>query len=137
MLYSHHASIVGVWCRDWNISVPDKIDVLNGSCVSINCIFDIPQLYDIDLTDTAGGVWFKTLNGIKTLVFNSSKPTLSPFKGNITGRLKDKDCTTIFYNATLNHKGTYNFRIEGKNSLKYVFGQKSVSIDVIGKCKLY
>lgn len=133
VLTSHHACVVGVWCRDWNISVPDQIDVLNRSCVTINCRFEIPELYDPDLTDTAGGVWYKTLNGIKTLVFNSSKPTLSLFKGNITGQLKDKDCTTIFYNATANHKGIYNFRIEGKNTLKYGFTQKLVSINVTGE----
>ncbi|KAI7791696.1 putative B-cell receptor CD22 [Triplophysa rosa] len=120
-----------VWCRNWNISLPDKIEALNGSCVSINCRFDIPELYDLHLTDTAGGVWYKTVNAIKTLVFNSSRPTLSLFKGNITGKLRDKDCTTIFFNSTSNHRGIYNFRIEGKNTLKYVFGQKSVSIDVI------
>lgn len=135
-LTAHHACIIGVWCNDWNIIVPDKIEALEGSCVSINCRFDIPDRYDLSLTDPAVGVWYKTWNGIKTLVFSSSRPTLSLIKGNITGTLIYRDCTTIFFNPTLNDRGIYNFRIEC-NALKYTFTQKLVSIDVIRECKLF
>ncbi|XP_073670097.1 Schwann cell myelin protein-like [Paramisgurnus dabryanus] len=121
----------GVWCRDWSISLPEKIEALSGSCVTINCRFDIKSEYDNDLTDSAAGVWSKDGHqNNNNIVFNSSNSNLS-LKGNITGKLKNKDCTTIFYNFTSNHTGAFFFRIEGNGELKYTYTQKSVSIDVI------
>ncbi|XP_065124599.1 uncharacterized protein [Paramisgurnus dabryanus] len=116
----------GVWCGDWSISLPEKIEALSGSCVTINCTFTIDNTYDKDLTDSAAGVWSKD----NTIVFNSSNSNLF-FKGNITGKLKNKNCTTIFYNVTSNDKGKFYFRIEGNGGLKYTYTQKSVSINVI------
>ncbi|XP_073729707.1 sialic acid-binding Ig-like lectin 14 [Misgurnus anguillicaudatus] len=120
-----------VWCGDWNIRLPDKIEALSGSCVTINCRFDIKSEYDKYLTDSAAGVWSKVGHqNNNNIVFNSKSNSDLHLKGNITGKLKDKDCTTIFHKITSNYKGTFNFRIE-TDGLKYTFGQKSVSIDVI------
>ncbi|XP_073672007.1 Schwann cell myelin protein-like [Paramisgurnus dabryanus] len=114
------------WCREWIISLPEKIEALSGSCVTINCRFNIKREYDKDLTDSAAGVWSKD----KSIVFNSSNSNLS-FKGEITGKLKDKNCTTIFYKVTSDHNGKFFFRIEGNGGLKWIYKQKSVSINVI------
>nr|XP_055046292.1 vascular cell adhesion protein 1-like [Misgurnus anguillicaudatus] len=120
-----------VWCGNWNISLPDKIEALNGSCVTINCTFTINNIYDNDLTDSAAGVWSKVGHqNNNNIVFNSNSNSDLHLKGNITGKLKDKDCTTIFHKITSNYKGTFNFRIE-TDGMKYTFGQKSVFIDVI------
>ncbi|XP_073672271.1 sialic acid-binding Ig-like lectin 13 [Paramisgurnus dabryanus] len=119
----------GVWCQNWPINLPDKIEALSGSCVTINCTFTIENKYDKDLTDSAAGVWYKTdTKDDNNIVFRSGSSNL-PFKGNITGKLKDKDCTTIFYDATSNHKGRFFFRIE--DGLKWTYTHKSVFIDVI------
>ncbi|XP_073671369.1 myelin-associated glycoprotein-like [Paramisgurnus dabryanus] len=121
----------GVCCGDWSISLPEKIEALSGSCVTINCTFDINNKYDKDLTDSAAGVWSKDEHQYNNnIVFNSSNSNF-PFKGEITGKLKNKNCTTIFYNVTPNHKGTLYFRIEGNGGLKYTYTQQSVLIDVI------
>nr|XP_055046293.1 Schwann cell myelin protein-like [Misgurnus anguillicaudatus] len=120
----------GVWCGDWPISLPEKIEALSGSCVIINCRFEIDNKYDKGLTDSAVGVWLKDGTKDNNIVFNSTDSKLS-FKGEITGKLKDKDCTTIFYNVTSNHKGKFNFKFEGNGPLKYIYNQKSVSINVI------
>ncbi|XP_073731083.1 sialic acid-binding Ig-like lectin 5 [Misgurnus anguillicaudatus] len=83
-----------------------------------------------DLTDRAAGVWIKDEKDQNNIVFNSSNSNFS-FKGKITGKLKDKNCTTIFNRVTSNHKGRLYFRIEGNGGLKWTYTQKSVSIDVI------
>nr|XP_055046770.1 Schwann cell myelin protein-like [Misgurnus anguillicaudatus] len=120
----------GVWCENWPISLPEKIEALSGSCVIINCTFDIDIPYDKYLNNSAG-VWYKDRhNFLNNVVFNSSRPSLY-FKGEITGKLKSKDCTTIFYNVTSNHSDKFIFRIEGNGPLKYIYKQKSVSINVI------
>nr|XP_055046294.1 vascular cell adhesion protein 1-like [Misgurnus anguillicaudatus] len=87
---SHSRVSLGVWCGDWNISLPEKIEALNGSCVTINCRFDINNIYDKYLTDSAAGVWSKDGHQNNNIVFNSSNSKLS-FKGEITGKLKDKE----------------------------------------------
>ncbi|XP_057179831.1 sialic acid-binding Ig-like lectin 12 isoform X2 [Triplophysa rosa] len=119
----------GVWCRDWNISLPEKIEALTGSCVTINCTFDINNTYDLDLNDTAVGIWFKNNHDASgTIMYNSS---ISNNLGKITGNLKDKDCTTDFYNVSSNHSAKFFFRIEGKGKLRWTYAQKYVSIHVI------
>nr|XP_055046289.1 B-cell receptor CD22-like [Misgurnus anguillicaudatus] len=119
-----------VWCEDWPISLPEKIEALSGSCVTINCTFTIDNTYDNDLTDSAVGIWLKNGDNKENAVFHSTNSKLS-FKGEMTGKLKHKDCTTIFYNVTSNHNGRFQFRLEGNGPLKYVYQQKSVFIDVI------
>nr|XP_055046286.1 sialic acid-binding Ig-like lectin 13 [Misgurnus anguillicaudatus] len=119
----------GVWCGDWNISLPEKIEALSGSCVTINCTFTIDNTYDKDLTDSAAGMWYKDGHKDNNIVFNSSN-SKHRFKGEITGKLKDKNCTTIFNNVTSDYKGKFYFRIEINGGLKYNYHQKSVSINV-------
>ncbi|XP_073669975.1 myelin-associated glycoprotein-like [Paramisgurnus dabryanus] len=121
----------GVWCGDWNISLPEKIEALSGSCVTINCTFTINNKYDKDLTDSAVGMWIKNGTDYSTnVVFHSNRTNLY-FKGEIIGKLKRKNCTTIFYNVTPNHSGQFFFRIEGNDVLKMTYSQKSALINVI------
>ncbi|XP_016116897.1 sialic acid-binding Ig-like lectin 7 [Sinocyclocheilus grahami] len=122
-----------VCCRDFNISLPQKIEALNGSCVIIKCRFEIQDQYDKDLTERATGQWFKNGTDMnKNLVFNSSTSSHnSLMKGNITGKLKDKNCTTVFHDLRSNHIGQYYFMIEGEGGLKWTYTKTSVSIHVI------
>uniref|UniRef100_A0A8C2GBL8 Ig-like domain-containing protein n=1 Tax=Cyprinus carpio TaxID=7962 RepID=A0A8C2GBL8_CYPCA len=123
----------GVCCRDFNITLPQKIEALSGSCVIIKCRFEIQEQYDKNHTERATGQWFKDgTDVIKHLVFNSSTSSQKSFmKGNITGKLKDKDCTTVFHDLRSNHSGQYYFRIEGEGGLKWNYKETSVSIHVI------
>uniref|UniRef100_A0A8C1MDK9 Ig-like domain-containing protein n=1 Tax=Cyprinus carpio TaxID=7962 RepID=A0A8C1MDK9_CYPCA len=123
----------GVCCRDFNITLPQKIEALNGSCVIIKCRFEIQKQYDKDLTERATGLWLKDgINVNNNLVFNSSTSSQNSFmKGNITGKLKDKDCTTVFHELRSYHSGQYYFRIEGEGELTWTYKETSVSIHVV------
>ncbi|XP_026087736.1 Schwann cell myelin protein-like [Carassius auratus] len=123
----------GVCCGDFNIYLPEKIKALSGSCVIIKCRFEIKEEFDKDLTERATGVWFKDgTEANKNVVFNSRTSSRNfLIRGNITGKLKDKDCTTVFYDLRSNHKGQYFFRIEGEGKLKETYRQANVSINVI------
>uniref|UniRef100_A0A8C1MEP2 Ig-like domain-containing protein n=1 Tax=Cyprinus carpio TaxID=7962 RepID=A0A8C1MEP2_CYPCA len=123
----------GVWCRYFSISLPQNIQALSGSCVIIKCRFEIREKYDKDLTERATGLWFKDGTDLNNnLVFNSSTSSQNSFmKGNITGKLKDKDCTTVFHELRSDHSGQYYFRIEGEGELKWTYSETSVSIHVI------
>uniref|UniRef100_A0A8C1XQZ8 Ig-like domain-containing protein n=1 Tax=Cyprinus carpio TaxID=7962 RepID=A0A8C1XQZ8_CYPCA len=115
--------------------LPIKIKALRGSCVIINCRFEINKQYNTDLTERAKGVWLKDGTDVnRNVVFNSNTSSQNFFiRGNITGKLKDKDCTTVFYDLRSNHSGRYYFRIETEGQLKETFKQASVSIDVFGE----
>ncbi len=135
LVFEHfcHVCVVGVCCREFSIRLPEKIEALSGSCVIINCRFDIEKKYDTDLTERATGMWFKYgIDVNSNVVFNSRDPTSNPFTGKITGNLHEKNCTTIFYNARSNHNGKYYFRIETGGNLKYTYKQTS-TINVIGE----
>uniref|UniRef100_A0A8C0YCD7 Ig-like domain-containing protein n=1 Tax=Cyprinus carpio carpio TaxID=630221 RepID=A0A8C0YCD7_CYPCA len=123
----------GVCCRDFNITLPQKIEALNGSCVIIKCRFEIREIFDKDLTERATGLWLKDgINVNNNLVFNSSTSSQKSFmKGNITGKLKDKDCTTVFHDFRSDHSGQYYFRIEGEGELKWTYTETSASIHVV------
>ncbi len=125
----------GVCCREFSISLPEKIEALSGSCVIINCRIEIEDKYNQYLTESAAtGMWLKDGTDVNSnVVFNSRDPTSNPFTGKITGNLHEKNCTTIFYNARSNHNGKYYFRIETDGNLKYTYKQTFSTINVIGE----
>ncbi|XP_073803284.1 sialic acid-binding Ig-like lectin 7 isoform X2 [Danio rerio] len=116
----------GVCCKDFNISLPEKIQALSGSCVIIKCRFEINETYDKDLTESnATGFWLKNSHE----VFNSRDPKPNNFEGKMSGKLHEKNCTTIFYNVSSQHNGTYLFSIEsGKLKYKYIFKTSSINV---------
>uniref|UniRef100_A0A8C2B8L1 Ig-like domain-containing protein n=1 Tax=Cyprinus carpio TaxID=7962 RepID=A0A8C2B8L1_CYPCA len=120
----------GVCCRDFSISLPQNIQALSGSCVTIKCRFEIQEQYDKNLTESAAiGLWFKDGDKMNDhLVFHSTDPQPNCFNGKITGNLHEKNCTTIFYNVSSKHTGRYYFRIES-GDLKY-FYTMNTSINV-------
>ncbi|XP_073693893.1 sialic acid-binding Ig-like lectin 14 [Garra rufa] len=122
----------GVCCSDSKIFLPEKIEALSGSCVIINCRFEIKKEHDQYLTKIVTGVWMKEGPGMnKNLVFNSRASSQNTFiKGTITGKLENKNCTTVFYDLRSTHSGKYYFRIETEGKLKETFKERSVSINV-------
>ncbi|XP_059366465.1 interference hedgehog-like [Carassius carassius] len=68
----------------------------------------------------------------RNVVFTSSTSSQKLFmKEKITGKLKYKDCTTVFYDLRSNCRGQYFFRIESEGGLKQTYKYANVSIDVI------
>uniref|UniRef100_A0A8C1XL73 Ig-like domain-containing protein n=1 Tax=Cyprinus carpio TaxID=7962 RepID=A0A8C1XL73_CYPCA len=111
--------LVGVCCRGFSVSLPEKIEALSGSCLIIKCTFEIEKKYDQYLNESAAtGMWLKDGTEEDThQVFNSGDPKPNHFNGKITGKLHKKDCTTVFYNVSSKHNGKYYLRITSAMSL--------------------
>ncbi|XP_017210802.1 sialic acid-binding Ig-like lectin 14 [Danio rerio] len=121
----------GVYCRDYDIFLPEKIEALSGSCVIIECRFEIVPEMDKYLTEeNAVGFWF---NGKKE-VFHSKHHKADHFEGTMSEKLHEKNCTTVFYNVGSDHNNKFYFRIESTVNgigLKYSYNKKLSTINVV------
>uniref|UniRef100_A0A669EFJ4 Ig-like domain-containing protein n=1 Tax=Oreochromis niloticus TaxID=8128 RepID=A0A669EFJ4_ORENI len=114
----------GALCEKWAIKMPQNINVLRGSCVTIPCSFDVENEHENNLHDTCKAYW------IDSLRFTSENAKLKPTK-DMTGDLTKKDCTTTFNNTRLLQSTKYYFRLDCDNDVKFTFTQAGVDISLI------
>ncbi|XP_015251765.1 PREDICTED: sialic acid-binding Ig-like lectin 13 [Cyprinodon variegatus] len=101
---------------DLRITTPKKIEALSGSCLEIPCIYDTEHT-SYDSSRTIYGVWMKGgHNFVKhpnIVIFNSSG-SVNNYSLNITGNLREKNCTTLFPDVKTSYTDEYFFRIENE-----------------------
>ncbi|XP_027860388.1 sialic acid-binding Ig-like lectin 13 [Xiphophorus couchianus] len=107
-----------VYCGVYNpalrITTPNNMQALIGSCLQIPCTYNTENP-TYDRGKTIYGVWMKggviLLSSPSFVIFNSSG-SINTYSLNITGNLKEKNCTTLFPNLTTSHTDIYFFRVE-------------------------
>nr|XP_046254506.1 myelin-associated glycoprotein-like isoform X2 [Scatophagus argus] len=112
-----------VMCGDptEKVIMPQAIEALRGSCVTIPCSFEVRREFDAYLDQTCKALWKNEAN---TVVFNSSNPQSSTIKGNFTGNLTNKDCTTTLNNMQPEYNNKYHLRVECDKTLKHNMNEK-------------
>ncbi|XP_030014375.1 B-cell receptor CD22-like isoform X4 [Sphaeramia orbicularis] len=114
----------GVLSADFQIFLPETIEAVAGSCVTIPCSFEIQDKYEKYLNDTCVAIWRKGNN------WSSAQDVTSRFIIKATtGDLKNKICTSTMNNIQIADGGSYFFRVQCNNALKYTF-YSSVNINV-------
>ncbi|XP_038143590.1 sialic acid-binding Ig-like lectin 14 [Cyprinodon tularosa] len=98
------------------ITTPKKIEALSGSCLEIPCIYDTEDT-SYNSSRTIYGVWMKGgtkfVSDPKIVIFNSSG-SVNTYSLNITGNLREKNCTTLFPDVKTSYADRYFFRIENE-----------------------
>ncbi|XP_036931674.1 sialic acid-binding Ig-like lectin 12 isoform X2 [Acanthopagrus latus] len=108
--------------------MPQTIEVLSGSCVTIPCSFDVEDTYKSNVDETCRAVW---KNDQGTVVFNSRNPqTTGHLTGHLTGKLTNRDCTTTLNNMRPENSMKYFFGLECDNGLEYDFKTRQMDISV-------
>ncbi|XP_014909145.1 uncharacterized protein LOC106960513 isoform X2 [Poecilia latipinna] len=117
--FSTRANIQCPECDKFEISLPQTVQAMNGSCVTIPCSFEMQREHEKNLHGECRALWLYT---------DSRDPRLTDTNP-VTGNLTEKNCTTTFYNVQPNHSNVYYFRLDCKTT-KYTFKEASVKIDV-------
>ncbi|XP_037642061.1 B-cell receptor CD22-like isoform X2 [Sebastes umbrosus] len=120
------ADISCALCGEFKALMPQTIEVLSGSCVTIPCSFDVTAQYESNLDSTCKAVWKKDRS---TVVFDSGNSQQTTIKGELKGDLTRKDCTTTLNNMQPSYTNNYFFKVECNNNLKNDFLQQ-ISISV-------
>uniref|UniRef100_A0A8C6TFF8 Ig-like domain-containing protein n=1 Tax=Neogobius melanostomus TaxID=47308 RepID=A0A8C6TFF8_9GOBI len=90
------------------INTPSPMEALSGSCLNIPCTY---TRINIDPEISFKGIWYKTKSGAANVISVSGDSSKS-YPMNITGNLKNRDCTTMFHDLTQRYEDKYFFRIE-------------------------
>ncbi|XP_034561970.1 vascular cell adhesion protein 1-like isoform X2 [Notolabrus celidotus] len=97
-----------------HVSTPQEMEALSGSCLQIPCNFSAITEEELGQREIFG-VWIKNNPYFgrrpENVVYNSSG-TVKIYPMNITGNLRQKQCTTLFSHINSTHEDVYYFRID-------------------------
>ncbi|XP_017164291.1 sialic acid-binding Ig-like lectin 7 isoform X2 [Poecilia reticulata] len=96
-------------------TAPREIEALSGACLQIPCSFTVKPQHKFNPRRKTFGFWLKPgapiLNSPKNVVYNS-KQLKNKYDMNITGNLREKNCTTVFSKINSEQADKYYFRVE-------------------------
>ncbi|XP_008430604.1 sialic acid-binding Ig-like lectin 14 [Poecilia reticulata] len=114
--------------KDWHISVPSKIPVLQGSCVVIPCEYVYPKTSKIFKTWL--GYW-KRGNTVVASNFHNFKLTREfHHRTRIKGALESGNCTWQLNHVRKTDTGPFYFKIEIPQYKSFTFSNNKVTLDI-------
>lgn len=98
------------------ITAPKEMRALSGSCLQVPCEFRPSEGQAFDSSKPFLGIWIKEDSRVahgNNIVFNSSG-AVRPYPINITGDMRQKNCTTLFSSLITKYTNKYYFRVENE-----------------------
>ncbi|XP_055084044.1 sialoadhesin-like [Periophthalmus magnuspinnatus] len=108
-----------VHCEDFSVSLPQQLEAVRGSCLTIPCSFTVKDNFNEHLHSGCRAEW-RDANNDQTVKF--TRPT--------TGDLTQKNCTTTVYDITEQQGRGVRFRLDCDNPLRWTFKDKTLNIEV-------
>ncbi|KAI9999940.1 hypothetical protein NQD34_011783 [Periophthalmus magnuspinnatus] len=108
----------GAICEDFSVSLPQQLEAVRGSCLTIPCSFTVQDDHEINLNSGCRAVW------------RDATSTEVEFTRPVTEDLTQKNCTTTVYDITEQQGQQVYFRVECENALKWTFKDKNLHIKI-------
>ncbi|XP_076004543.1 B-cell receptor CD22-like [Genypterus blacodes] len=105
----------GISCQNWAVFMPRNVRGLDGSCVMIPCRFTLPSQLDSLLDDSCKAIWKSPGRQVFDSSLTGEETNSNIVQGHLRGNLREKDCTTIFYNLPFSHDEYYEFTLHCNN----------------------
>ncbi|KAI9542793.1 hypothetical protein NQZ68_016096 [Dissostichus eleginoides] len=107
--------VEGSCYQSLDITTPKQMEALSGSCLLIPCNFSAVPDVGFNSSREIFGVWIKKESAFaqkpNNVIFHSDG-TINRYPMNITGNLRQRNCTTLFSSLKKSHTDKYFFRIE-------------------------
>ncbi|XP_072317726.1 sialoadhesin-like [Eucyclogobius newberryi] len=107
-------------CEDFSVSLPEQMEALRGSCLTIPCSFTVRDDHEQNLNSECKAKWRDVSNPHQEVKF--TRPT--------TDDLSQKNCTTTVHDLTEQQSPAVYFRLECDNPLKWIFNDKKLNVKV-------
>uniref|UniRef100_A0A3P9H340 Ig-like domain-containing protein n=1 Tax=Oryzias latipes TaxID=8090 RepID=A0A3P9H340_ORYLA len=109
----HHRPL-SAWM--WSIRLPQTVEAVNGSCLTIPCSFEIKSEYEKHLNNECEAKWQNTTEVKENQRTNLKLTTTKDMMGDLT----KKNCTSTFKNINPKHSGQYYFRLDCANPMMII-----------------
>ncbi|XP_008430605.1 myelin-associated glycoprotein-like isoform X1 [Poecilia reticulata] len=114
--------------KDWHISVPSKIPVLQGSCVVIPCKYVYPKKAKTLMTWR--GYWKRGNTVVATNFPNVKLTDEFNHRSRIKGFLESGNCTWQLNHVRKTDTGPFYFKIEIPQYKSFTFSNNKVTLDI-------
>uniref|UniRef100_A0A3B3ILV2 Ig-like domain-containing protein n=1 Tax=Oryzias latipes TaxID=8090 RepID=A0A3B3ILV2_ORYLA len=108
------------------ISLPQTVEAVTGSCLTIPCSFEIESEYEKHLNKKCEAKWQSTTEVKENQRTNLKLTTTKDMMGDLT----KKNCTSTFKNMNPKHSDQYYFRLDCGQPLQYTYTHSPLTIVV-------
>uniref|UniRef100_A0A3P9L888 Ig-like domain-containing protein n=1 Tax=Oryzias latipes TaxID=8090 RepID=A0A3P9L888_ORYLA len=106
-------SLSDVFGNQFRVRLPQTVEAVTGSCLTIPCSFEIKSEYEKHLNKKCEAKWQSTTEHNVKQTTNLKLTTTKDMMGDLT----KKNCTSTFKNINPKHSDQYHFRLDCANPM--------------------
>lgn len=98
----------------WDVSSPNTVEGVKGSCLIIPCVFNFPA--DVEVPHGITTIWYYEHSRNRQVVHHSGDPKLVEerfrTRAQLLGNPTNRECNLLLKDLSPEDSGSYNFRFE-------------------------